>query len=54
MTMLTKTCTTTVGNHRRQRDVVVARASRYSAAIAATAAVCAPSKPALGYVGDSR
>ena len=45
--MNTNTCTTMVRNHQRQRDVVVTRASRYSAAIVAAAAVvlsgCAPS-----------
>ena len=47
MTMTTKTGTTMVRSHRRQRDVVVTRASRYSAGIIAHAAVvlsaCAPS-----------
>jgi SGNH domain (fused to AT3 domains) len=46
MTMLTKTGTTMVRSHRRRRDVVVTRASRYSAGIVAAAAVvlsaCAP------------
>ena len=45
--MTTKTCTTMVRNHRRQRDVVFTRASRYSAVIVAAAAVvlsaCGPS-----------
>ena len=39
MTMTTKTGTTMVRSHRRQRDVVVTRASRYSAGIIAAAAV---------------
>jgi hypothetical protein len=45
--MITKTCTPMVRNHRRQCDVVAARALRYSAAIVAATAVvlsgCAPS-----------
>jgi hypothetical protein len=39
MTMLTKTGTTMVRSHRRRRDVVVTRASRYSAAVIAASAV---------------